>query len=135
MKLRNVRLMLANVARTTNEKTMAVNSTGTIKERGEDGTISDKITGFKIDCAAYRGDTLTVKFPPTVADKITELEKMLEKDASVEIGFINLKLTPYALKANDGSVLSGISAKADDFTIVKTNFDELSDIEDLDIEP
>jgi len=36
MKLKNVRLSLANVARTTNSKTMPVNETGTIKKRLED---------------------------------------------------------------------------------------------------
>ena len=121
MKLRNVRLTLANVARTTNAKTMEAISVGSIKVRLDDGTYSDEITNYTIDCAAYRGDTLKVKFPVTVADKIAALKKHLDDDALVEISFSGLKLTPYAMKANDGSVLSGVSAKADDFELhVKT---------------
>lgn len=129
MKLRNVRLTLANVARTTNSKTMPVNGTGTIKEKNADGTISDRIAQYTIDCSGYRGDTLKVKFDITVADKIAELNKLLENDMNVEISFVGLKLTPYALKSADGTVLSGVSAKATDFTIEKSDFDELTDLE------
>lgn len=130
MKLRNVRLTLANVARTTNAKTMEAISVGSIKVRLDDGTYSDEIANYTVDCAAYRGDTLKVKFPVTVADKIATLKKHLDDDVLVEVSFTGLKLSPYALKANDGSVLSGVSAKADDFELhVKTlDFDEEIDL-------
>lgn len=128
MKLKNIRLTLANVARTTNAKTMPVNGTGVVKERNEDGTLSDRITQYTIDCSGYRGDTLKVKFDTNVADKIEELNKLLENDMNVEISFVGLKLTPYALKATDGSVLSGVSAKATDFVIEKSDLDEFVDL-------
>lgn len=40
-------------------------------------------------------------------------------------GFTNIKLTPYALKTSAGDVISGVSAKADDFNILPANLDEL----------
>lgn len=128
MKLKNVRLTLANVARTTNAKTMPVNGTGTVKERNEDGSLSDRIIQYTVDCSGYRGDTLKVKFDTNVADKIAELNKLLENDMNVEISFTGLKLTPYALKANDGTILSGVSAKATDFTIEKSDYDDFIDL-------
>ena len=129
MKLRNVRLTLANVARTTNAKSMEALNVGTVKERLEDGTYSDKVNNYTVDCAAYRGDTLKVKFPTTVASKIETLKNHLENDELVEISFKGLKLLPYAMKANDGSVLSGVSAKADDFEIHVKEIDIDEDIE------
>ena len=129
MKLRNVRLTLANVARTTNSKAMEVTNVGTIKTRQEDGTYSNEISNYTVDCAAYRGDVLKVKFPLDVAEKIAKLKNHLENDELVEISFKGLKLTPYAMKANDGSVLSGVSAKADDFEIHVKEWDIDEDIE------
>ena len=125
MKLKNVRLSLANVARTTNSKTMPVNETGTVKKRLEDGTFSDAIVNYTVECSARHGDTLKVKFPLSVAEKIEELNKLLRDDVTIEIAFTNLKLTPYALAGNNGSVISGVSASADDFTIVTTNADDI----------
>lgn len=132
MKLRNVRLMLANVARTTNSKSMPVNGVGVIYAQDANGNRTDEVTGYTITCAAYRGDELKVKFPVSTAEKIADLRNKLENDVEIEIGFTNLKLTPYALKTNSGDVLSGVSAKADDFEIVSSKIDELL-IEDDDV--
>lgn len=124
MKLRNVRLMLANVARTTNSKSMPVNGVGVIYAQDANGNRTEEVIGYTITCAAYRGDELKIKFPTAVADKIADLRNQLENDVEIEIGFTNLKLTPYALKTNSGDVLSGVSAKADDFEIVSSKLDE-----------
>lgn len=129
MKLKNLRLTLANVARTTNTKTLPVNETGTIREKNEDGSYSGTIKQYTVDCATRNGDNLKVKFGTDVAGKIAELDRLLENDVEVEISFSGLKLTPYALKSNDGSILSGVSAKADDFEIHKASeYDELIDL-------
>ncbi len=126
MKLKNVRLTLGNVARTTNSKTMPVNEVGEIRSVDEaTGKPLDAVTGYTITCSAYRGDELKVKFPVTVKEKWEQLKTELENDVNIEISFTNLKLTPYALKTNDGNVLSGVSAKADDFNI------ELAGVNDI----
>ena len=125
MKLRNLRLLLGNVARTTNAKSMPVNSVGVLYATDENGNRSDTVTGYTVICSAYRGDELKIKFPLEVADKIADLKNKLENDVEIEISFTNLKLTPYALKTKTGDVLSGVSAKADDFNIVSSKLDEL----------
>lgn len=127
MKLKNVRLVLGNVARTTNAKTLPVNSVGTIYEMDENSKPTEKITGYTVTCSAYRGDELKIKFPLEVASKIDELKKQLENDVEIEISFSKLKLTPYALKTKSGDVISGVSAKADDFTIESNKSDDLLD--------
>lgn len=117
MKLRNLRLTLANVARTTNSKTMEVIGTGFVRKHEKDGTFSDEIEAYTVECAAYRGDTLKIKFPVKLADKIEELKTLLDDDKLIEISFTGLKLTPFAFESN-GKMLSGVSGTADDFNIV-----------------
>lgn len=126
MKLKNVRLTLGNVARTTNSKTMPVNEVGEIRSVDEaTGKPLDTVTGYTVTCSAYRGDELKIKFPATVKEKWEQLKTELENDVNIEISFTNLKLTPYALKTNDGNVLSGVSAKADDFNIELAGSDDI----------
>lgn len=132
MKLRNVRLVLGNVARTTNAKSMPVNAVGTTYETDENGNRTETVTGYTITCSAYRGDELKVKFPVGVADKIEELKTQLENDIEIEISFTGLKLTPYALKTKSGEVISGVSAKAEDFSVVSSKLDELM-LDDVEI--
>ena len=126
MRLKNLRLTLANVARTTNAKTMPVNSVGEIHLQDETtGKPLDEITGYTVTCSAYRGDELKIKFPITVKEKWEELKAELENDVNIEISFTGLKLTPYAMKTASGTVLSGVSAKADDFKIESSSADDL----------
>ena len=127
MKLKNLRLSLANVARTTNAKTMSVNEVGEIHATDkETGKPLDEIKAYTVTCSAYRGDELKVKFPPDVKPKWEQLRDELENgDVNVDISFSNLKLTPYAMKSDSGNVLSGVSAKADDFDIVSTSAEDI----------
>lgn len=129
MKLKNLHLGLNSVARTTSSRTMEVISISEIKKRNELNTAyTNETDGYAIECCAYKGDTLKIKFPVTVAEKISELNTLLEQDMTVDISFTGLKLTPYAMKVADGSVLSGVSAKATDFAIekkVSNDIDEL----------
>lgn len=128
MKLKNLRLTLANIARTTNSKTLPANSTSKIYGKNEDGTPSDTLEGYAINCTTYRGDNINIKFGTDVAEKIEKLNKELENDVNIEISFTGLKLTPYALKRTDGSVQSGVSGRADDFEIATIENDDLLDI-------
>ena len=62
MKLKNVRMTMANVARTTNAKSMEVISTSVIQKRNDSNTgFTDEIEGYAVDCSAYRGDTLKLE--------------------------------------------------------------------------
>lgn len=125
MKLKNVRLSLPNVARTTNSKSMPVNEVGEVhKMDKETGKPTDEIEALTVTCTAYRGDHLKIKFPVTVKEKWEQLKAELENDIDIEISFTNLKLTAYAMKSDAGSVLSGVSARADDFTIILPNGDD-----------
>lgn len=129
MKLRNVRLALANVAKTTNSKKMEVIGTGVIRERLADGTYTDNVIGYALECSANRGDTLKVKFPEAVKEKVEKITVLLQNDMLVEVSFTNLKLTPYAMLTKEGGVLSGVSAKADDFEYTTQEIDVDLDID------
>lgn len=126
MFLKNLRLSISNVARTANARTMAVNSVGEIHATDkETGRPLDEIIGYSITCSAYRGDELKVKFPVTVKEKWEQLKTALESDINIEISFISLKLTAFALKTETGNVISGIIGKASDFEIASTSADDL----------
>ena len=124
--LRNLRVGLANVAPTTNAKGLVVNGVRESYETDADGTRTGIVKEYIIDCAGYRGATLPVKFPVEVKDKFLALKHDLDtSDVMVTISFKNLKLTPFALLTKQNTVLSGVSAKADDFEIISSNADDL----------
>lgn len=125
MKLKNLRLNLSNVARTTNSKTMPVNETGVIFATDDEGNFTKDIAGYTVSCSAYHGDEIKIKFPSSVKPKIDELNERLENDLEISISFTGLKLKAYAMKGTSGNIISGISASADDFEIVDTAEDEI----------
>jgi len=132
MKLRNLRLTMANIARKTNDKTLEVIGTSAIRSKNKDGSYSSDPIGYALECAAYRGDTIKVKFPTTVEADIEQVKELLAQDKLVEVSFTGLKLTAYAMPTDSG-YLSGVSAKADSFTIAPTTGSDLDNI-DLDME-
>lgn len=115
MKLKNIRLGISNVNTTTNRKNFEVVETSVNRIRNEDGSIGKDFDSFSIHCLAYKGDILKVKVPKALSDKVTALSDALSDDVIVSVIFQNLKLKAYAMKGKDGSVISGVSAKADDF--------------------
>lgn len=129
MKLKSLSLTLANVARTSNARTLEAVNAGTQKKRDETKKLTEDIDFAYVECAARRGDILKIKFPAELAEKVLDLNRQLDRDEIISISFQNLKLVPYALKAQDGSVLSGVSAKADDFTIESPDAGNFDDIE------
>ena len=117
MNLRNVRINLGSVARTTNSKTLeAINAGHTYKRDDNNGNMTREPDNYYIDCAANRGDTLRVKLPLTCAEKVTALRDMLNtSDQIINVRFDKLELKAYALIGTSGNLVSGISAKAEDF--------------------
>ncbi len=122
MKLKNIRLTLANVNTTTNKKDMEAVETSANRVRLDDGTLGKDIESYSVHCLAYRGDILKVKVPKELAGKVTQLNEALGDDVTVNVTFTGLKLKAYAMKGNgDYAVNSGVSAKADDFTFTVQN--------------
>lgn len=116
MKLKNMRLTLANVNTTTNRKDMEAVETSVNRVRLDDGTLGKDVDSYSIHCLAYRGDILKVKVPKELAEKVTKLSDALSDDATVLVTFSGLKLKAYAMKGTgEYAINSGVSAKADDF--------------------
>ncbi len=118
MKLKNVRLTLANVNRTTNAKDMEAIEVTVNRVRNEDGSMGRDVESYSIECAAYH-DTLKVKVGKELATKVTALQDALNDDVTVMVTFEGLKLKAYAMLDANGKLISGVSAKADDFTFTK----------------
>lgn len=129
MKLKNIRLSLANVNTTTNKKDMEAVETSVNRIRQDDGTLGRDVESYSIHCLANRGDILKVKVPKELADKVTKLNDALGDDVTVNVTFTGLKLKAYAMKGNsEYAVNSGVSAKADDFEFAVQNIDDDFDI-------
>lgn len=130
MKLRNLELTLANVSRASGNKKLEVLSTSAIRSRNSDGSFGN-VEGYAIECAANHGDTLKIKLPKTteIEEKIADLRKNLDDDCLCEVSFKRLKLTPYAMKTASGDVISGVSAKAEDFESHVVDIDDDIDID------
>lgn len=126
MKLRNIRLTLANVNTATNKRDMEVVETSVNRERLSDGTIGRDVESYNIHCVAYKGDILKVKVGKELAGKVSELNTALRDDVTVLVTFTGLKLKAYALKATDGSIISGVSGRADDFEYTVQDSDDLN---------
>lgn len=129
MKLRSLSLTLANVARTSRDNTLEAVNAGIQKKRDENGNFTEEIEFTYIECAVRRGDILKVKFPAELSEKIVSLQHSLEDDDIFNVSFKNLRIIPYAMKGNDGSVISGVSAKANDFSVESSALDSMGDIE------
>ncbi len=124
MKLKNLKLTLANVAPTTNTKYLSVNSTSVIYERDEENKLTQNICGFAVNCAARKGDELKVKLPVDVRQTIAEINnKLAETDATILVSFEGLDLKAYAMTPN-GTLYSGVSAKAQSVKIEKIELEE-----------
>ncbi len=119
MKLKNIRLSIANIAKDPTQTSLPVNETGTIFETAPETGIRSVI-GYSITCSGNKGDEIKIKLPLTTEKKITELKNLLDRDMDVAVEFSGLSLRAYAMKTSDGNVFSGISAKADDFDIIST---------------
>lgn len=129
MKLKNLRLTLANVNTTTNKRDMEVVETSVNRVRQEDGTLCRDVDSYSLHCIAYRGDILKVKVPKELAEKVTKLTDALSDDVTVNVTFTGLKLKAYAMKGNgESGVISGVSAHADDFEFVVQNIEDEFDV-------
>ncbi|MCD7737501.1 MAG: hypothetical protein LUH58_00440 [Lachnospiraceae bacterium] len=125
MILKNLKLTLASVVDNPSDGTLDVVETS-VQYAWENGKRTDTVLGYKLEVIVRRGDTLTVKVPADLSEKVSEVEGMLRADEEVEVVFKGLKLKAYAMASKDG-VRSGVSATAEDFEIVN-EIDEFSDI-------
>lgn len=85
MKLKNIRLTLANVNTTTNKRDMEAVETSVNRVRQEDGTLGRDIDSYSIHCLAYRGDILKIKVPKELAGKVAKLNDALGDDVTVNV--------------------------------------------------
>ena len=129
MKLKNLRLTIANVNTATNRKDFEVVETSVNRVRSEDGTVGRDVDSYSLHCVAYKGDILKVKVGKEHASKVTALQDALQDDVTVLVTFEGLKLKAYAMKGNEQyPVNSGVSARADNFEFKIQNSDDF-DIE------
>ena len=117
MKLKNLRLTLANVNTTTSRKDMEVVETSVNRVRLDDGTWGKDIDSYSLHCCANHGDIIKMKVGKEHAAKVTALNDALSDDVTVTVTFSGLKLKAFAMKGKSNSdyPISGVSGSALDF--------------------
>lgn len=84
------------------------------------------IVGYRLEICTRRGSRNPVKLPNTedIKNNIEKIQKLLKKQDFVEVSLKDPVVRPYAL-ISSGNLISGISIKADSFTIVEPDGEDL----------
>lgn len=114
MMLKDIRLDLSNVVANPSKSTVQV--VGARPETDKESVI----TGYRLEIATRKCSKNPVKLPnkPEVQQNIENLQKLLKKQDFVEVKLMNHTVMAYAL-ISSGNLISGVSIKADSFTIVE----------------
>lgn len=114
MMLKDIRIGLENVvADPTKEAVQAVVARS-------DTDKQSVIIGYRLEICTRRGSRNPVKFPMGEENKknTERVSDLLKKYDTVSVILINPVVKPYAL-INSGNLISGVSIKAESFTIVE----------------
>ncbi|MCQ5144336.1 hypothetical protein [Enterocloster bolteae] len=119
MMLKDIRLDLSNVVANPSKSTVQV--VGARPETDKESVI----TGYRLEIATRKCSKNPVKLPnkPEVQQNIENLQKLLKKQDFVEVKLMNHTVMAYAL-ISSGNLISGVSIKADSFTIVEPEVEE-----------
>lgn len=120
MLLKDLRLGLENVVADPTKSTVQV--VGARSDTDKDS----KIIGVRLEALTRRGSRNPVKFPLTDenSENMERVKKLLNKQDTVSVILVNPVVRPYAL-ISSGNLISGISIKADSFTIVEPDGEDL----------
>lgn len=112
MLLKDLRLGLSNVVANPNKSTVEVVSARPYTDAHQ------VIIGYRLDILCCRYARNAVKLENTAENKalVEQVNALLRTQSLVEVNLINPVVRAYAMISN-GNLLSGISIKADTFTI------------------
>lgn len=117
MKLKNLKLTMDSILDNPSNPIFQVVETNVNRVRNDDGSWTRDVENYSLTCGVRKRDTIKVKVGKEHALKVTEITTRLSRDDDVYVTFTGLTLRAYAMLSG-GSVLSGVSANADDFEIV-----------------
>lgn len=120
MMFKDIKMDLSNVVADPSKKEVQA-----VAARAE----SDKnsvITGYRLEICTRRGSRNPVKLPMSEENKknTERVSDLLKKQDTVSVILVNPVVRPYAL-ISSGNLFSGISIKADSFTIVEPDGEDL----------
>lgn len=114
MMLKDIKLDLSNIVANPQEETVQAVSARNDTDK------SSVIIGYRLEILTRRGSRNPVKLPLNEDNKkkIERVAELLKKHDTVEVILSDTTIRPYALISN-GNLISGVSIKADSFTIVE----------------
>lgn len=119
MMLKDVRIGLENVVADPTKESIQI--VGARSDTDKDS----KIIGVRLEALTRRGSRNPVKFPLTDENRenMEKVKNLLSKQDSVSVVLVNPTVKLYAMLSN-GNLISGVSIKADSFTIVEPEADD-----------
>lgn len=119
MMLKDIRLDLSNVVANPSKSTVQV--VGARPETDKESVI----TGYRLEIATRKCSKNPVKLPndEKVKENIEAINNLLKKKDFVEVKLHDPVIRAYALISSD-NLISGVSIKADSFTIVEPDAEE-----------
>ncbi|MCI9591558.1 MAG: hypothetical protein HFG42_13610 [Lachnospiraceae bacterium] len=115
MRLQDLRLTLDNI----NPKQTPGDCVDCVAAALQTDKATNTINGIAFDCIGARGSRFAVKLENNEETKavLEEVQHLLKKTETVRLVPDNIRITPYAFLTDKGSLLSGVSVKADSIAI------------------
>ena len=115
MRLQDLRLTLDNI----NPKQTPGDCVDCVSATLLTDKATNTINGVGFDCIGAKGSRFTVKMENSPENKavLEGVQHLLKKTETVRLVPDNIRITPYAFLTDKGSLLSGVSVKADSIAI------------------
>lgn len=119
MMLKDIKISLENIVANPQKETVQAVSARNDTDK------SSVVIGYRLEILTRRGSRNPVKLPLNEDNKrnIERVAQLLKKLDTVEIILTDPVIKPYAL-VSSGNLISGVSIKADSFTIVEPDAEE-----------
>lgn len=120
MMLKDIKISLENIVANPQKETVQAVSARNDTDK------SSVVIGYRLEILTRRGSRNPVKLPMSEENKknTERVSALLKKQDTVSVILVNPIVRPYALISN-GNLISGVSIKADSFTIVEPEDEDL----------
>jgi hypothetical protein len=121
MRVNDLRLSLANI----NPKQVPAGCSDCVSVTFNTERGTNKVIGYNLVCCGVKGSTYSLKLDNSAENKAIyeEVQARLRKEEIVRLVPNNVRITAYAFLSDTGSLLSGVSVKADSVVIADDDDD------------
>ena len=116
MNISNIYIGIGNLHTATNRRDCDVTKTGIVYERDEAGNATSTPKSCYIETSGRVGDTFRTRIPIQHRGQVEAVQLALDSGKAVAVTYKGFKAKLYAFTNQQGSLQSGVSCSASDFT-------------------